>query len=503
MSNQWFAALVILLASNVSLVFSHFVVYTTTAHITIRCNGLNECFNITIDANLSTHLLVECNNSCKDIYINAKHAASLQLNCISSFPCRYSNISCPINNNSPCIINCIGKHACKGFDIHARKSSSLSIHCDGEHACSSATIYSNPHNTNITCISATGVCEEMWIHLYDNCNHITFNSFNIECLSNKSNTSCSDLKLMCYNYDYPWITTDATLTFNETTQQYMCQPESSDCCPTTNYTCYSIFATNITIKSETNIPLIHHNSLDKSIVVMMISIGVCMFLLLVIVVFYCIRKYIHMRNERKPYNVIEAPVAVSNVNIVQQIEQKNDDMIVEQHEHIELDINNYHQWNSNQVQKYIVKWIISCDEFSEYRNTLIKHLSEEEVDGECLKAVEISDINRWGIKNFKHSKELLKHIKILSDNQEGEIERSQEEGDEKTTRRESAVYFEINENEYNEQDNKEDILLDEMLSDILKMESLDPNKIHEMNVNNVIDKQNNDSDSENSDNMYE
>eukprot|EP01084_Bolivina_argentea_P214194 363682_1 len=139
----------------------------------------------------------------------------------------------------------------------------------------------------------------------------------------------------------------------------------------------------------------------------------------------------------------------------------------------------------------------------QYRNTLIKMLSEEEVDGECLKAVEISDINRWGIKNFKHSKELLKHIKILSDNQEGEIERSQEEGDEKTTRRESAVYFEINENEYNEQDNKEDILLDEMLSDILKMESLDPNKIHEMNVNNVIDKQNNDSDSENSDNMYE
>eukprot|EP01084_Bolivina_argentea_P214193 363681_1 len=56
---------------------------------------------------------------------------------------------------------------------------------------------------------------------------------------------------------------------------------------------------------------------------------------------------------------------------------------------------------------------------------------------------------------------------------------------------------------YEISENKEDILLDEMLSDILKMESLDPNKIHEMNVNNVIDKQNNDSDSENSDNMYE
>eukprot|EP01084_Bolivina_argentea_P214197 363689_1 len=493
MSNQWFAALVILLASNVSLVFSHFVVYTTTAHITIRCNGLNECFNITIDANLSTHLLVECNNSCEHIYINATNAASFQLNCIS-FSCRYSNISCPINNNSKCNINCIGKHACEWFDVDAMTPSSLSVKCNGEYGCRNSNIYSNLHNTNIICTTATGVCEHMWIHLYHDDNHTTFNSLNIECLSNQNNISCSDLKLICY--DDP-ISTNAKLIFNKATQKYICEPQWSDCCPVTftNYTYYTTF-TNIRL---TTAPLTHH-SFNTLTVVTMLLITAFMFCLLPIVVFYCIKRYKHIHNKTKPYDAIKPQLAVSNV---QQIEHKH---IFDQYENIELNINNYHQWNS----KYIVQWIISRDEliYSKYCNILIKHLTEEEVDGECLKDVDISDIHRWGIKNFKHSKQLLKHIKILTCNDkmnynQGEIESSQVEGDDKTTRRESAVYFEINENEYNEQDNKEDILLDEMLSDILKMESLDPNKIHEMNVNNVIDKQNNDSDSENSDNMYE
>eukprot|EP01084_Bolivina_argentea_P214195 363686_1 len=487
-TNQLLEVLLILLA------------YTTISHdVTVQCNGPKECSNDRIHANSSTNLLIECkNSSCEHLYISAVNASSLQLNC-DSFSCRSSKIFCPTNKNSTCKVNCIGKHACRGFDINAKHSYSLSVKCDGESACDSSSIYSNIYHNNITCISTTDVCDNMWIYLYDN---ITFNSFNIECLSNslssvnkhiRNTISCPDFKLMCY--DDP--NTNAKLIFNKDIQQYICYENSSDCCPT-NYTYYTTFTTPLAL------PPLHSNI----VITMLLSV---LSILLVIAVFCCIRRCIHRRNKRKAYSAIKAQSSASsaeNANVeLHQIEQhnieQNDDMIVNQHDNIELDINNYHQWNPNQVQKYITEWIILRHEFSQYRNTLIKMLSEEEVDGECLKAVEISDINRWGIKNFKHSKELLKHIKILSDNQEGEIERSQEEGDEKTTRRESAVYFEINENEYNEQDNKEDILLDEMLSDILKMESLDPNKIHEMNVNNVIDKQNNDSDSENSDNMYE
>eukprot|EP01084_Bolivina_argentea_P227693 384576_1 len=63
------------------------------------------------------------------------------------------------------------------------------------------------------------------------------------------------------------------------------------------------------------------------------------------------------------------------------------------------------------------------------------------------------------------------------------------------------------ENEYvtdngydNDERKQENVLLDSMLSDVLQMQDLDPNKIHQKNMENV---KNNDTDSDDSDNMYE
>ena len=78
-----------------------------------------------------------------------------------------------------------------------------------------------------------------------------------------------------------------------------------------------------------------------------------------------------------------------------------------------LDVGKYEEWGVDEI----IYWIISLDEkvFQQYEGTLRKFLSEEDVNGECLIDVEVSDIKRWGIKSFKHSKLLLKAIKSLVD----------------------------------------------------------------------------------------
>merc|ERR1712154_52335 len=79
-----------------------------------------------------------------------------------------------------------------------------------------------------------------------------------------------------------------------------------------------------------------------------------------------------------------------------------------------IDTANYEQWEYEEI----VQWILSLNKemFSEYKGTLIDALKEESVNGQCLREVEVADIKRWGIKNFMHSKTLLKHIQNLVSN---------------------------------------------------------------------------------------
>merc|ERR1711997_1126479 len=79
-----------------------------------------------------------------------------------------------------------------------------------------------------------------------------------------------------------------------------------------------------------------------------------------------------------------------------------------------LNTDNYEEWSADEI----AHWIISLNPeiYGEYEQTLIKLLVEEDVNGECLENVDIADIKRFGIKSFKHSKQLLKEIKLLTQN---------------------------------------------------------------------------------------
>ena len=83
-----------------------------------------------------------------------------------------------------------------------------------------------------------------------------------------------------------------------------------------------------------------------------------------------------------------------------------------------LKTNEYTQWSLDEV----VHWMISVDPsmYQKYKDVLVQKMSEEEVNGECLEQVDIKDIKRWGIKNFMHSKKLLKAINDLIQSNQNE-----------------------------------------------------------------------------------
>ena len=52
--------------------------------------------------------------------------------------------------------------------------------------------------------------------------------------------------------------------------------------------------------------------------------------------------------------------------------------------------------------------------FKKYESILLTQFKEAEIDGECLKDFDPSFLKMYGIKNFKDQKDLMKHIKQLS-----------------------------------------------------------------------------------------
>ncbi len=71
----------------------------------------------------------------------------------------------------------------------------------------------------------------------------------------------------------------------------------------------------------------------------------------------------------------------------------------------------YKEWNCEQIGL----WILSFDDgkYNQYENELMKHLKEEEIEGDDLKDIKEDDLMRWGIKKFKDKKNLIKYIKQL------------------------------------------------------------------------------------------
>ena len=66
-------------------------------------------------------------------------------------------------------------------------------------------------------------------------------------------------------------------------------------------------------------------------------------------------------------------------------------------------------------------WIVSLDphSYAQYEEKLTATLEKEGVDGECIdEEIDKSDLNRWGISQYKHCRHVLTQIKALVAEQE-------------------------------------------------------------------------------------
>ena len=62
----------------------------------------------------------------------------------------------------------------------------------------------------------------------------------------------------------------------------------------------------------------------------------------------------------------------------------------------------------------VVDWIIELDEkYSKYKQDLISNLINEQIDGSCLSMLEVNDLHRLGITNFKDKKQVYQSIQQL------------------------------------------------------------------------------------------
>ena len=74
----------------------------------------------------------------------------------------------------------------------------------------------------------------------------------------------------------------------------------------------------------------------------------------------------------------------------------------------------YNMWDVEDI----VNWIIdlNVENYSKYEQDLIQNMINEEIDGSCLKFLEINDIHRLGVIGFKDKKEIFQHLQQLIDN---------------------------------------------------------------------------------------
>ena len=74
----------------------------------------------------------------------------------------------------------------------------------------------------------------------------------------------------------------------------------------------------------------------------------------------------------------------------------------------------YKSWNHEQI----LIWFMSLENgrFKKYFDILAHNLSQEDVNGNDLKNVDVLDIKSWGVINFGDKKSLLSHIKKLVNN---------------------------------------------------------------------------------------
>ena len=77
-----------------------------------------------------------------------------------------------------------------------------------------------------------------------------------------------------------------------------------------------------------------------------------------------------------------------------------------------INIQKYAQWNVKQI----IFWILSLENqrFEKYTKQLRKEFISEGINGSDITEIDEFNLQKWGVQNFRDRKDLMKHIKTLS-----------------------------------------------------------------------------------------
>ena len=91
-----------------------------------------------------------------------------------------------------------------------------------------------------------------------------------------------------------------------------------------------------------------------------------------------------------------------------------------------LSADKYEEWGADEL----VHWMVSIEPkvYGQYEEALTKALAEEQVTGECMDDIDVADIKRWVVVNFKHSKRLPREVKALVQGGAKQVNKPFEEG---------------------------------------------------------------------------
>jgi len=90
------------------------------------------------------------------------------------------------------------------------------------------------------------------------------------------------------------------------------------------------------------------------------------------------------------------------------LQHKYDELYTEHN----MAMSNYKNWNADMI----TNWIISLSkDYEQYESVLRTKLNEESLDGACLVTLDKSDLDRFGVKGYKHKTGILQHIKDLAE----------------------------------------------------------------------------------------
>eukprot|EP01083_Nonionella_stella_P317896 1159469_1 len=285
--------------------------------------------------------------------------------------------------------------------------------------------------------------------------------------------------------------------------------------------------------------------------IVLIIVCICVMIALVVISMMCYKKIAHkkerirtMTNERQPGSIdcIQSGsvqrVSTKNLDMNEDDNEdgeaevtEEDSLIDEEKEGDVADMEGDHGYHRQETDKHIaasaideankgdistagthggdgegndeVRQWLETIEFSQYYDNFVKNGMN---DLELIKTIENKDdLAYLGIELKGHQIAMMKKINELKKPPSENRKRAQ-------TPYDSAAHLEVigddqehkdKENEDQSIEQKEDIVLDNMLSEVLEMQKANPDKIHQMNVDAAVDQKENVSDSDESDHMYQ